>query len=127
MRLLPSLRHIQISWLPLRVDSKAILLPSGEYCGPLSIAVEDRNRSAGIDECFESSCFLQMLKVASLAGIREAVAPDRWFRSFLAKLQSLRLATAQNSAITAVLRHMTIAREQARKQAATVGGGYCVL
>src|SRR5216683_6135074 len=62
-RLVPSLRHIQISYLPLRVDSKAILLPSGEYCGPLSIAVEDRNRSAGSDECFESSCFRQMFRL----------------------------------------------------------------
>src|SRR6516162_2234598 len=59
-RLVPSLRHIQTSDAPLRVDSKAIILPSGENCGPLSMVVEARNRSAGLVACSESSFLLQM-------------------------------------------------------------------
>src|SRR5262249_12103899 len=62
---LPSLRHIQISQLPLRVDSKAIILPSGENCGPLSNLDEEISLSekpAGTDEL---SVLLQMLIFAT--------------------------------------------------------------
>ena len=37
----PSRSHIQISLLPDRSDSKAILLPSGEICGPSSLREDE--------------------------------------------------------------------------------------
>src|SRR5262249_40576067 len=62
---LPSLLHTQISKLPLRVDSKTILLPSGENCGPLSIVVEDTSLSERPDECNKLSLRRQMLIFAT--------------------------------------------------------------
>src|SRR6202795_710855 len=61
-RLVPSLWHTQTSDAPLRVDSKAIMLPSGENWGPLSMVVEDRNLSAGVDACRESRFLFQIFR-----------------------------------------------------------------
>src|SRR3974377_882068 len=59
-RLVPSLRHTQTSDAPLRVDSKAIMLPSGENWGPLSMVVEVRNRPDGTGCVKKFSGLLQM-------------------------------------------------------------------
>src|SRR5262249_54558168 len=61
-RFAPSLSHIQISKFPDRVDSKTILLPSGEYCGPWSKFVEAINLIGGLLRPFDCcSSILQML------------------------------------------------------------------
>src|SRR5690348_7180851 len=41
IQLVPSLSHVQISRLPVRLDSKAIFLPSREYWGANSLAVDE--------------------------------------------------------------------------------------
>src|SRR6266480_2506826 len=41
LTLVPSLSQTEISKLPERREAKTILLPSGEYCGPLSSCVEE--------------------------------------------------------------------------------------
>ena len=60
--LVPSLRHNQTSYAPLRVDSKTIWLPSGENWGPLSIAVEDKNFSVVPVACNESIVLFQIFR-----------------------------------------------------------------
>src|SRR5712692_11873434 len=47
MGLEPSPSHTQISYLPDRVDLKAIRVPSGEYSGSSSVCVEEMNLTGG--------------------------------------------------------------------------------
>src|SRR2546430_13001702 len=56
LTLVPSLSQTDISKLPERREAKTILLPSGEYCGPLSSCVEEISFSG------DSSCALKLRK-----------------------------------------------------------------
>src|SRR5215831_17411337 len=51
--LFPSLLETQISVVPLRSDTNAIFLPSGENCGLLSVRVEAITSTAGPQPCLK--------------------------------------------------------------------------
>src|SRR6266487_4039136 len=70
----PSASHTQISKVPERREANTILLPSAEYCGPVSSCVEEMSFSGGFSCTFELCNPIRQM----LASIIDCVY-ERWF------------------------------------------------